>query len=109
MLFNLYIEFVSDAQANLELILMQLYGPNSGALADKHNIHSIVPELDSAVEELDAAIHDLEQVEIELKEAIQQTVGNMSDLRYGRLSNGQLRNQIIEGLEAFRETCQPRK
>lgn len=89
--------------------MRQLYGASSGALAEKHNINSIVPELDSAVEELDAAIRDLEQEEANLTRTIQQTVGSLSDLRYGRLSNGQLRKQVIEGLETVQQTCQARR
>lgn len=41
--------------------------------------------------------------------SIQQTVGSMSDLRYGRLSNGQLRKQVLEGLQTVQETCELRR
>lgn len=75
----------------------------------KHNINSIIPELDSSVEELDAAIQSLEKEEAELLQSIQQTVGSMSDLRYGRLSNGQLRKQVLEGLQNVQDTCGERK
>lgn len=71
----------------------------------KHNINSIIPELDSSTEELEAAIQSLEKEEAELLQSIKQTVGSMSDLRYGRLSNGQLRKQVLEGLENVQETC----
>jgi centromere-localized protein 2 len=71
----------------------------------KHNINTIIPELDSSVEELDAAIQSLEKEEAELLQSIKQTVGSMSDLRYGRLSNGQLRKQVLEGLQIVQETC----
>lgn len=94
---------------NHSLISRQLYGTTSGALAEKHSINSVVPELDSAVEELDATIRSLEEEEAELTKAIQQTVGSMSDLRYGRLANGQLRKQVLEGLETVQETCQSRR
>lgn len=30
---------------------------------------------------------------------MQNTVGGLSDLRYGRLANGGLRTQVLEGLE----------
>lgn len=71
----------------------------------KHDIHSIIPELDSSAEELNAAIESLEKEEAELLQSIKQTVGSMSDLRYGRLSNGQLRKQVLEGLQIVQETC----
>ncbi|ROV97111.1 hypothetical protein VMCG_07501 [Cytospora schulzeri] len=83
-----------------------LYGAASGAAVAKHNINSIIPELDSSAEELDAAIQSLEKEEAELLQSIKQTVGSMSDLRYGRLSNGQLRKQVLEGLQNVQETCE---
>ncbi|KAK7733070.1 hypothetical protein SLS53_008257 [Cytospora paraplurivora] len=82
-----------------------LYGVASGVAVSKHNINSIIPELDSSAEELDAAIQGLEKEEAELLQSIKQTVGSMSDLRYGRLSNGQLRKQVLEGLQIVQETC----
>ncbi|ROW02597.1 hypothetical protein VPNG_07877 [Cytospora leucostoma] len=87
------------------LIKVQLYGVASGVAVSKHNINSIIPELDSSAEELDAAIQSLEKEEAELLQSIKQTVGSMSDLRYGRLSNGQLRKQVLEGLQIVQETC----
>lgn len=87
----------------------QLYGPVAGAPALKHNINSIIPELDSAAEELDATIQKLEEEEAELLQSLQQTVGAMSDLRYGRLANGQLSKQILEGLQTVQETCEARR
>lgn len=78
-------------------------------MASKQNINSIIPELDSSAEELDATIQKLEEEEAELLQSIKQTVGSMSDLRYGRLSNSQLGKQILEGLEAVQETCESRR
>lgn len=71
----------------------------------KHDLESIIPELDSSAEELDAAIQGLEKEEAELLQSIKQIVGSMSDLRYGRLSNGQLGQQVLEGLSNVQETC----
>ncbi|KUI73567.1 Centromere-localized protein 2 [Cytospora mali] len=82
-----------------------LYGAASGAAASKHNINSIIPELDSSAEELEATIQSLEKEEADLLQSIRQTVGSMSDLRYGRLSNGQLSKQVREGLQSMQETC----
>jgi centromere-localized protein 2 len=86
----------------------QLYGAASGAPVSKHDINSIIPELASSAEELDASIQALEKEEAELLQSIKQTVGSMSDLRYGRLSNGQLTEQVLEGLQNVQETCQAR-
>lgn len=87
----------------------QLYGPASGGPALKHDINAIIPELDSSAEELDAAVQKLGLEEASLLQAIKQAVGSMSDLRYGRLSNGQLTKQVLEGLQTVQETCETRK
>lgn len=75
----------------------------------KHDIHSIIPELDSSSEELEATIQKVKQEEAELLQSLKQTVGTMSDLRYGRLSNNQLTRQVLEGLQTVQETCEPRR
>lgn len=75
----------------------------------KHNINSIVPELDTSAEELEATIESLEREEADLLQALKQTVGGMSDLRYGRFSNNQLGKQVIEGLHAVQETCESKR
>lgn len=55
--------------------------------------------------ELESELQLLGEEEAALLASIQQTVGSMSDLRYGRFANGQLRDQVLEGLENLRETC----
>jgi len=66
---------------------------------------SIIPEMDSALADVEAEIEQPQQEEAELLESLKQTVGAMSDLRYGRFGNGQLRDGIIEGLKDFQEAC----
>ncbi|PSR75296.1 Cnl2/NKP2 family protein-domain-containing protein [Coniella lustricola] len=83
-----------------------LYGSKSGVSAKRHNIRSIIPELDSAADELEAAAKRLEDEEAELLQSIKQTVGSLSDLRYGRLSNAQLSKQVLDGLQTVQETCE---
>lgn len=87
----------------------QLYGAAAGARKLKHNITSIVPELDLSAEELEATIESLEKEEADLLQDIKQTVGGMSDLRYGRFSNSQLGKQVIDGLHAVQETCESKR
>jgi len=75
-------------------------------LSPKHSLLSALPELESAAQDLEAEIQRLEDEEAQLLQTAQQTVGSLSDLRYGRLSNGELRQQILEGLQNVRETCE---
>lgn len=89
--------------------MRQLYGAASGARKSKHHVSTIVPELDNSAEELDATIQNLDREEAALLQEIKQTVGGMSDLRYGRFSNSQLGKQVIDGLHAVQETCESKR
>jgi len=86
------------------LTLAQLF-PASVGDAPKHTLMSILPELERAAQDLEAELEQLESEETRLLQTARQTVGDLSDLRYGRLSNPQLRDQVIEGLQSVQETC----
>ncbi|KAK6449057.1 hypothetical protein ACSS6W_003853 [Trichoderma asperelloides] len=88
------------------LMREQLFGHDSGVKRATHSINSVIPELEGAVGALDAEIKKLEEEEAALQESIQQTIGGLSDLRYGKLSNGNLRDDIIDGLKSLQETCE---
>jgi centromere-localized protein 2 len=66
----------------------------------------VIPELEGAVGALEAEIKRLEEEETALQESIQQTIGGLSDLRYGKLANSQLRDEIVDGLKSLQETCE---
>ncbi|KAK3315371.1 Cnl2/NKP2 family protein-domain-containing protein [Apodospora peruviana] len=77
-----------------------------GAASDQmHSIDSIIPDLESAIGQLESELQLMGEEEAALLASIQQTVGDMSDLRYGRLANGQLPEQVLEGLANLQETC----
>lgn len=82
-----------------------LFGATSNAQIPKHTINSIIPDLEGAVADLESELQLLEQEEASVMAAVQQTVGNMSDLRYGRLGSKQLREQVLDGLADLQETC----
>ncbi|CAK7206213.1 hypothetical protein SEUCBS139899_009000 [Sporothrix eucalyptigena] len=71
-----------------------------------HTLTSIVPELDAAIHDLEAEVQQLEEEEARLLALVQQSIGNLSDLRYGRLANPQLRDQVLEGLQNVQATCE---
>lgn len=50
-------------------------------------------------------MQQLEEEETVFLQEVKQTVGGLSDLRYGRFSNGRLREQVLEGLTNLEETC----
>lgn len=61
--------------------------------------------MDTAIADLGAEIQELEAQEAALLDSVKQTVGTMSDLRYGRLSNPKLRENVIEGLKTVQDAC----
>jgi centromere-localized protein 2 len=71
----------------------------------KHSIKTILPEMDSAAMDLEQAIQKLEEEEARLLASVRKTVSDMSDLRYGGLSNPNLRDEVLEGLQELEKTC----
>lgn len=71
-----------------------------------HTLRSIIPELESAVEEVEDEVRRLEGEAEELLEGMRGMVGGLSDLRYGKLANGQLREQVLEGLSRLKASCE---
>ncbi|KAF9874505.1 Cnl2/NKP2 family protein [Colletotrichum karsti] len=92
-----------DVDQELE-IERAVYGPFE--TDPKHTLSSIIPEMDSAVADLEAEIRELEAQEAALLDSVKQTVGTMSDLRYGRISNATLRDSVIEGLKTVQDACE---
>ena len=84
---------------------MQLFGGLSGASGAKHTLDSIIPELDGAAGALEMEIEQLRQEEETLLESVRQTVGGLSDLRYGKFANAKVSDEVKDGLETLRETC----
>ncbi|TDZ67392.1 hypothetical protein CTRI78_v002994 [Colletotrichum trifolii] len=96
-------EASQDADQELE-IERALFG--SAGQDPKHTLNSIIPELDTAVEDLEAEIRALEAQQQDLMDSAKQTVGSMSDLRYGRLSNPKLKEDVIQGLKSVQDACE---
>ncbi|KAK4454932.1 Cnl2/NKP2 family protein-domain-containing protein [Podospora aff. communis PSN243] len=86
-----------------------LFGDAPNARIAKHTINTIIPDLESAVSELEGELERFQQEEATLLASVQQTVGNLSDLRYGRPGNSQLREQVLDGLVDLQETCKAKK
>lgn len=87
------------------LTRLQLFGDFSGANGAKHTLDSIIPELDGAAGALEMEIEQLRQEEETLMESVRQTVGGLSDLRYGKFANAKVGDEVKDGLETLRETC----
>jgi centromere-localized protein 2 len=84
-----------------------LFGKSANLPISKpHTLTSILPELESAVEDVDDEIRKLDEEAETLLEEMRNTVGGLSDLRYGRLANGELREQVLDGLERLEKSCE---
>ncbi|KUJ18229.1 uncharacterized protein LY89DRAFT_644230 [Mollisia scopiformis] len=95
-----------DDEADVE---NALFGSSSNLPVSKpHTLNSILPELSSAIEDVEDEIRRLDEEAETLFEAMQSTVGGLSDLRYGRLANSQLKEQVLEGLERLESSCEKR-
>jgi len=81
----------------------------SSAQTPKHDLHSIIPGLEDAINELESQLQLHKEEEAALLASVKQTVGDMSDLRYGRLANPKLPEQVLEGLADLQETCKTKK
>lgn len=69
---------------------------------------SILPEMSSAADDIEDEIRRLDEEADALLGEMRGTVGGLSDLRYGRLANGELREQVLEGLERLESSCDKR-
>lgn len=64
-----------------------------------------MPELDNSVTALEAEIQRLKSEEDRLIESIKQTVGALSDLRYGKFSNTHIHQEVLDGLKSLESAC----
>jgi len=65
--------------------------------------------MEGAISELQAELQLLDEEEAALLASVRQTVGAMSDLRYGRLANAQLPEQVLDGLGNLEAICRTTK
>ncbi|KKA29348.1 hypothetical protein TD95_001933 [Thielaviopsis punctulata] len=70
-----------------------------------HSLPSIVAAMDAAVAGLEAQLAALRAEEAALLQSVRQTVGSLSDLRYGKPANEHLRDEVLDGLHAVESVC----
>ena len=87
----------------------QMYGLTEAEarLRRPHTLDSIVPALEQACDDVEAEVAELEAEAEKTRREIAATIGDLSDLRYGRFAKGpgglELREEVIEGLKGLRE------
>ncbi|MCJ1320790.1 hypothetical protein MMC15_006131 [Xylographa vitiligo] len=77
---------------------------NTSGPGKLHTLASILPELDAACSDLEAEIAELKDEAGRVLSEMQRTVGELSDLRYGRFP-GSVREDVLEGLKELRATA----
>ena len=69
---------------------------------------SILPSLEAAIEDVSSEITVLEDEGAALIADITSIVSGLSDLRYGRFTNGKMKEEIIDSLEGLESACDTR-
>lgn len=90
---------VEDDEVGIERALSSTAQISNLPSSHPHSLHSILPRLETAIEDLEDEIARLDAESEELLKEMKNTVGGLSDLRYGRLANPGIREQVLEGLE----------
>lgn len=91
---------------------VQMFGATSNLpTAEPHTIQSMLPDLEKACTELEKEIAEAESEAAQILEEIQGTVGELSDLRYGKFSksigsNTTVANDVMAGLQGLEDACQ---
>ncbi|KAK6602516.1 cnl2 nkp2 family protein [Botrytis cinerea] len=90
---------VEDDEVGIERALSSTAQISNLPSSHPHSLHSILPPLETAIEDLEDEIARIDAESEELLKEMKNTVGELSDLRYGRLANPGIREQVLEGLE----------
>ncbi|KAI6249721.1 hypothetical protein HI914_01316 [Erysiphe necator] len=96
-----------DIRGNVEIELEEIaLGPSSNLPISKpHTLESIIVELSLAVDDLEIECKFLEEEEDKILEYLRMIIGGLSDLRYGKLKNPHLRNQVLERCLRLENFC----
>lgn len=95
-----------DDEGEVEDAMYDGYTSNLPQDRKKHSLRSVVQEMEKAMEDLEEEERRDEEEIRSLEEEMRGVVGGLSDLRYGRLQNGELREQVLEGLARLESSCE---
>lgn len=93
------------------LMAIQLFGSSSKEPASKpHTLETITPEMEQACADLEAELAAMEAEAAALLSDIQTTIGDLSDLRYGRFNKpagtgDELGSEAVENLKRLETVC----
>ncbi|KAJ5102596.1 hypothetical protein N7532_003125 [Penicillium argentinense] len=99
----------ADEQREIDMDI-QLFGQNSSDQERFHSTASLLDEMEAACANIEREIADVDGEAAGLLTELQTTVGNMSDLRYGKLQGlagmeSNIGEEAIRGLEHLEDAC----
>ena len=89
----------------------EMYGPSQEETAKKpHTLSSVLLAMEQACADIEDEITAAEREADALFEDLQSTVGDLSDLRYGKFSQplgsgSDVRTEVLESLQGLEDTC----
>ncbi|EFR03891.1 hypothetical protein MGYG_06889 [Nannizzia gypsea CBS 118893] len=91
---------------------IQLFGHNDGLVTrpeDRHTLNTLLIDMERACSAIESNIQSLDTETSDLASQIATTVGELSDLRYGKLNaiaaGNTLRDDVILGLKNLEDKC----
>ncbi|KAF1991675.1 hypothetical protein K402DRAFT_389065 [Aulographum hederae CBS 113979] len=88
-----------------------LYGPSAEVPKTKpHTLQTLLPEMEQAERDMEEEIEELEREAEALLSGVKATIGDLSDLRYGRFNrvaglDSNLGQEVLEGLKRLEAVC----
>ncbi|CAG8042330.1 unnamed protein product [Penicillium salamii] len=101
----------SNAEEQREMDLdVHLFGQAPTAPGDYHSVASLLAEMEAASANIEHEIASIDEEAAIILEKLQTTVGDMSDLRYGKLQGPagtaeDMASQAIQGLQNLEDVC----
>ncbi|KAJ5585538.1 uncharacterized protein N7459_005338 [Penicillium hispanicum] len=98
-----------DEQREMDLDI-HLFGQNSARSEDCHSVASLLVEMEAACANLEREIADVDREAASVLAGLKTTVGDLSDLRYGKLQGpagtaNTLVDETIKGLQNLEDAC----
>lgn len=99
----------AEEQREIDMDL-HLFGQTPTASEDFHSTSSLLAEMEAACANIEREIAGIDQEATEILQGLNTTVGNMSDLRYGKLQGPagtahSVAEETIKGLQNLEDSC----
>lgn len=104
------VEAANEEQQREMDVDLHLFGQNHTDPEDYHSVASLLAEMDAACATIEHEISDVDREAEDILKELNTTVGNMSDLRYGKLqgpagTSSNVAEEAIKGLQNLEDAC----